>query len=65
MMKRTGFHRPKISTLPIDWQAAERAMLQANAADTCDARVSEDIFDIEDERVDVDILDHCRNHGLN
>lgn len=33
---------------------AEYAMMQMNAADTCDDRVSENIFDEEDERAEVD-----------
>ena len=64
-MKRTGFSRRKSPHPPIDWRAAERTMLRANAADTCDARVSEDIFDLEDERAEVDIIIHSMNYSLN
>lgn len=35
---------------------AEYAMKQMNAADTCDDRVSENIFDEEDERAEVDLI---------
>jgi len=35
---------------------AEYAALRANAADNCDDRVSENIFDVEDERAEVDII---------
>ncbi len=41
------------------------ATLRAAAADTFDDRVSEDIFDAEDERAEVDIIVHGRIHGAN
>ena len=40
----------------IAWREAEYAALRANAADNCDDRVSENIFDVEDERAEVDII---------
>ena len=64
-MKRTAIHRQKLPELPIAWRAAEYAALRANAADTCDDRVSENIFDVEDERAEVDIIVHRMNHGAN
>jgi hypothetical protein len=64
-MKRTGFSRCKLPDLPIDWRVAERAMLRTNAADTCNMRVSDDIFDIDDERAEVDVIFHSRNCSLN
>ncbi len=57
-MKRTAFHSRKLLELPIAWREAEYAALRANAADTCDDRVSENIFDVEDERAEVDIIIH-------
>jgi hypothetical protein len=57
-MKGTAFHRKQLPELPIAWREAEYAALCANAADTCDDRVSEDIFDIEDEHAEVDIIAH-------
>ena len=48
-MKRIAFRRRKLPELPIAWREAEYAALRANAADTCDDRVSENIFDDEDE----------------
>jgi hypothetical protein len=57
-MKRTALHRRQLSEPPIAWREAEYAALRANAADTCDDRVSEDIFDIEGERAEVDIITH-------
>lgn len=64
-MKRTGFSRGKLPKLPIAWRAAERAMLRVIATDICDVRVSEDIFDVEDERAEVDIIVNGKNYGLN
>lgn len=64
-MKHTGFSRRKSPNLPIAWHAAERAMLRVIAADTCDVRVSEDIFDFENERAEVDVIVHSRDYGLN
>jgi len=64
-MKRTGFPRWKLPDSPIDWRVAERAMLRTNAADTCNIRVSEDIFDVDDERAEVDIIVHSKNYSLN
>jgi hypothetical protein len=63
-MKRTAIRRPKPIELPIAWREAEYAALQVNAADTCDDRVSEDIFDVEDEHAEVDIIIHRMNHGF-
>ena len=64
-VKRSVFHRRKLPELPIAWREAEYAALRANAADTCDDRVSEDIFDVEDERAEVDIIVHRMIHGAN
>lgn len=62
-MKRTAFRHRKLPELPIAWREAEYAALRANAADTCDDRVGEDIFEVEDERAEVDIIVHRMNHG--
>ena len=56
---------PATLLLEIAWRAAEYAALRANAADTCDDRVSENIFDVEDERAEVDIIVDRMNHGSN
>lgn len=64
-MKRALPRHPKSPELPIAWREAEYTALQANAADTFDDRVSEDIFDVEDERVEIDIIVHGMNYGLN
>ena len=55
-MRRSAFRSRESVKLPIAWREAEYARLRANAADTCDDRVSESIFDIEDEHAEVDII---------
>jgi hypothetical protein len=62
-MKRTAYRRRELTERPIAWREAEYAALRANAADTCDDRVSDDIFDVEDERAEVDIIVHRMIHG--
>lgn len=57
-MKRTVLRSRKSTAIPIAWREAEYAALRTNAADTCDDRVTENIFDVEDERAEVDIIVH-------
>ena len=64
-MKRNAVQRPKFAVLPLAWREAEYAALRVNAADTCDDRVSEDIFDVDDERAEVDLIVQRMNHGAN
>ena len=64
-MKRSTHRKRKSAALPIAWRAAEYAALRINAADTCDDRVSDDIFDLGDERAEVDIIVHGMQHGAN
>ena len=64
-MKRNVIRSRKSPQLPIAWREAEYAALRANVADTCDDRASEDIFDAEDERAEVDIIVHGMIHGAN
>jgi hypothetical protein len=64
-MKRSAIPRRKSPGIPVNWREAEYAALRANAADTCDDRVSEDIFDIEDEHAEVGIILNRMNHGVN
>jgi hypothetical protein len=64
-MKRSAFHGHKLPERPIVWHEAGYAALRANAADTCDDRVSENIFDVEDERAEVNIIVHGITHGAN
>ncbi len=61
-MKANPIHRRKPIEVPVAWREAEYAALKANAADTCDDRVSEEIFDVDDERAEVDIIVHGINH---
>jgi hypothetical protein len=64
-MKRPALRHRKSPQLPIAWREAEYAALRKNDADTCDDRVSEDIFDVEDERAEVDIIVHGMIHVAN
>jgi len=43
----------------MSWREAEYAALRFNAADLCDDRVSENIFDADDERTEVDSILHA------
>jgi hypothetical protein len=63
-MKRSALRSTNLPELPISWREAEYAARRANAADTCDDRVSEDIFDVEDERAEVDIIVQRMIHGV-
>ena len=64
-MKRSASYSRKSVKLPIAWREAEYAALRANAADTCDDRVSENIFDIEDEHAEVDMIVRGMRHDAN
>jgi hypothetical protein len=64
-MKRNAIRSGKSPNLPIAWREAEYAALWADAADRFDDRVSENIFDVEDERAQVDIIVHGMDHDLN
>ena len=57
-MKHGVLRNPKPIRIPVAWHEAEYAALRANAADTCDDRVTENIFDVEDERLEVDLIVH-------
>jgi len=64
-MKRTATRGQKLRDLPISRRGAEYAALRANAADTCDDRVTEEIFELEDERGEVDIIVQRMTHEAN
>jgi len=64
-MKRSASRSRKGPELPIAWNEAEFAALWANASDTCDDRVSENIFDVEDEHAEVDIIVRSMIHDVN
>ena len=55
-MKHSTFRSRASPELPIAWSEAEYAALRTRAADTYDDRVSDDIFDVDDERAEVDII---------
>jgi hypothetical protein len=64
-VRHSTYRSRKTAEPPIAWREAEYAALRAIAADTCDDRVSEEIYDIEDERAEVDIIVHRMNHSPN
>jgi len=64
-MKRAAIRRPKSVELPIAWREAEYAALRSSAADKFDDRVTEDIFDVEDERTEVDSIVRGMIYGPN
>jgi len=49
----------------VAWREAEYAALQAEAGDAGDDRVSGNIFDVADERTQVDIIVHGMIRGAN
>jgi hypothetical protein len=61
-MKRSTFRGTNLPKLPIAWREAEYTASRADAADTSDDRVSENIFDVEDERAIVGIIVHGMVH---
>ena len=64
-MKRTAFRNQKLPELPLAWGETEYALPRVNTADAYDDRVSEDIFDGEDQRAEVDIIVQRMNRGQN
>jgi hypothetical protein len=57
-MKHTTLRSQNQRPLPLAWRDAELAARRINEADTCDDRVSENIFDIEDEWAEVNVIVH-------
>jgi len=64
-MKRAAARHPRAPRIASAWRNAEYAALRAIEADNCDDRVSDDIFDIDDERAAVDIVVNGINSRLN
>ena len=64
-MKRNASRNSSISQPSIAWRADEYAALQVRVAQRYEDRVSEDIFDAEDERVEVDTLFRRRAYEAN
>lgn len=55
-MRRIAVRRRKSAEPPIARREAEFAALHAIAIDKCDDRVSDEIFDVEDEWAEVDVI---------
>ena len=55
-MKSTTIRSQNLRRPPLPWREAEYAARKINADDSCDDRVSENIFDIEDEWAEVEII---------
>jgi hypothetical protein len=64
-VKRTAFRSQKLFELPIAWREVECTLLRANSADAYDGRVSDNSFDNEDERAEVEIVVQMMNRGFN
>ncbi len=64
-MKRGASLGRKPPKHAIPWRDAEYVALRANAADTSDDRINENIFDAEDERAEVDLIVRAMIHGEN
>ncbi len=64
-MKRNASRSRNSPKLPTAWCEAEYAALRSSAADRYDDRISENIFDVEDERAEVDIIVHAMMHDAN
>ena len=57
-MKRNAFRSRNSKQLPIAWREADYAGLRTFAVDNFDDRTSDNIFDAEDERAEIDSIVH-------
>jgi len=57
-MKHSAVRSRKSPKPPIAWREAEYAALRPSIGDTFDDRVSENIFDFDDERAEVENIVH-------
>ena len=64
-MKRSTHRIRKSPELPVAWREAEYAALRDNAADSYDDRISENYFDADDARAEVDNIAHRMIHDSN
>jgi hypothetical protein len=64
-MRRSAIRSRKSPEVPIAWHEDEYAAVVAKAADLADDRVSDDIFDVEDERAEIDIIVQSRIERAN
>jgi hypothetical protein len=55
-MKRNAFRGQKSKRLPIAWRDTDYAGLRTFAADNFDDRTSDNVFDVEDERAEIDSI---------
>lgn len=62
-MTRNAIRTRPSAEPPAVWNKAEFAAAWKNITDTCDDRVSEDIFDVEDEHAEVNIIVRGMDHG--
>lgn len=61
-MKRSMNRHLKTAVLPLAWREDAYAAMLAQAAASFEDRVSEDIFDIDDERAEVDVIVQKMEH---
>jgi hypothetical protein len=64
-MKQSAIRSRRSPERPPAWREAEYAAFGAGAADFYDDRVSENIFDAEDERAEVDAIVRDMIQGAN
>ena len=62
-MKRNVSHSRKSTQPPLAWREAQYAAVLAKAADRFDDRVSENFFDADDEREQIDLIVQALAHG--
>lgn len=64
-MKRSMIQSQEKREIPSAWLDAEYAALRSDAADSCDDRISQNMFDADDEREEIDVIVHGMDHGVN
>ena len=64
-MKRNIHRNSRKNIAPVAWRDEEFAAILAKAAFAFDDRVSEDIFDFEDERAEVNVIVQRMDHNAN
>ncbi len=64
-MKRTTTIHQEKREIPSAWLDAECAALRSDQADSGDDRISQNMFDVEDEREEIDVIVHGLEHEIN
>jgi hypothetical protein len=64
-MRQSAIRSRKSPERPLAWREAEYTALGADATDAYDDRVSENIFDADDERAEVDAIVRGMIQGAN